>query len=145
MTAGGGATFNGRSDIQIMRRNRFKNVINPKNGICFWFLNELRSIPVLYLHGRLVSTEKRGRATLLLMVLVLMGDVGDVLCPSGRAEFSPNPRAPRQGTPRLLITRPPAGSSTVMTSCVRKHTDHCHKKTSTHTTSAHRPQGAGQD
>lgn len=86
--------------------------------------------------SRLVSTEG-GRATAVLKVLVLVGDVGDVLCPSGRAGFSPNPRAPQQGTPRLLITGPPAGSSTLLTSSVHKHTDHCHKKTSLHTQHQH--------
>lgn len=59
-------------------------------------------------HGssRLVSTEDGGRVSAVLKVLVLVCDVGDVLCPSGRAGFSPNPRAPQQGSPRLLITDP---------------------------------------
>lgn len=61
-------------------------------------------------HGssRLVSTEDGGRvsAVLKVLVLVLVCDVGDVLCPSGRAGFSPNPRAPQQGSPRLLIAAP---------------------------------------
>lgn len=38
--------------------------------------------------------------------LVIMGDVLDVPCPSGRVGFSPNPRAPLQGSPRLLIIGP---------------------------------------
>lgn len=41
-----------------------------------------------------------------LEVLVIMGDVLDVPCPSGRLGFSPNPRASLQGSPRLLITGP---------------------------------------
>lgn len=36
-----------------------------------------------------------------------MGDAWDVLCPSGRVGFSPNPRVSQQETPRLLITEPP--------------------------------------
>ena len=110
----------------------------------------VESVPVNIQHGssRLVLPQKEGAGVIAaLKVLVLVCYVGDVLCPSGRAGFSPNPRAPRQGSPRLLITGPPAGSSTLLTSSAHKHTDPCHKKTSqhTHTTLGDKPQGAARD
>lgn len=60
-----------------------------------------------------------------------MGDAWDVLCPSGRVGFSPNPRVSQQETPRLLITEPPADllSAQTQTTATRKqvctvHTQH---------------------
>lgn len=67
---------------------------------------------------------------------------GDVLCPSGRTGFSPNPRAPLQGSPRLLITAP---------LLVPPHPWPQHHinaqtagRTEEHNTTAHKQQSSGQ-
>lgn len=62
-----------------------------------WPLSQLRSVPVRITMVPVAWLPQKK---------VLVCDDGDVFCPSGRAGFSPNPRAPRQGSPSLLITAP---------------------------------------
>ena len=59
-----------------------------------------------------------------LEVLVIMADVLDVPCPSGRLGFSPNLRAPLQGSPRLLIAGPLLTPD--LTQKTSLHTQHQH-------------------